>query len=134
MYFVELTISNIQESLDCGGFCCATNAPTADWCNSDFDFIVDVDVDVDVNVDVDVDVDVDVEVDADVIFDTECHTGVVVDDVEDLVHQLHPRLTDAIQTSCSLDHRWNWRRKMRTRLVLRLVPTKDSVKEEVKKW
>ena len=60
--------------------------------------------------------------------------GVVVDDVEDLVHQLHPRLTDAIQTSCSLDHYWwNWRRKMRTRLVLRLVPTKDSVKEEVKK-
>ena len=92
-----------------------------------FCFCVDVDVDVDVNtgesvgqqdhgghgehVDVDVDVDVDIEVDADVIFDTECHTGVVVDDVEDLVHQLHPRLTDAIQTSCSLDHRWNWRRK-----------------------
>ena len=58
MYFVELKSCNIQESLDCGGFCCATNAPTADWCNSDFDFNVDADIDVDVGVDVDVDVDV----------------------------------------------------------------------------
>ena len=61
MYFVELKSCNIQESLNCGGFCCATNAPTADWCNSDFDFNVDADIDVDVGVDVDVDVDVDVE-------------------------------------------------------------------------